>query len=151
MSKSTFILALCLLFVLPACNIFSDEFLSSPLSDQDIIRFVGAPLPDSATNAMMRGESALDTMVILRFDLPTSEVDNYIAALNIPEANLRQGYTPFLSDHPPYAVEWWNVDTRELSQPAYRGLYGQIGNKYYQVLAISMGEITTLYLQIFNT
>lgn len=150
MPKSSFILALCLLFVLPACNIFDNGFLSSPLNEQEIIRFVGAPLPESASQVEMWGEAALDTMVILRFEMDANDVEAYLASLSLNDV-LREGYTPFTNANAPYSVDWWDVDTSALSQNAYRGLRGQNGNKFYNVLVISTGEMTTLYIQVFNT
>jgi len=70
------------------------DFLSQPFNEQDAFAFIGSPLPAGATDVHVAGESALDTIVLVRFDAPLEEVTAWLAELGLTEP-LEPGYSPF--------------------------------------------------------
>ncbi len=85
--------------------------LSSPLSRAEIEQFMGFAIPAEATNLHTHGESALDTMVIARFDLPATALDAWLTTLPITEP-LHTKETLFATERAPYpeAESWWQLD-----------------------------------------
>jgi hypothetical protein len=128
--------------------------LTTPLNQEQVEAFIGAPFPQNATNIYTAGQSALDTMVIIRFDLPTEEVMGYLQSLGITN-RLEDGYSPFLSSVSPYqeAAEWWQIVAwNEQSEIVHQGLDERVGAKYYQILVLNPHEdVVTLYLQVYTT
>ncbi len=127
--------------------------LVQPLNQQAIIAFIGQPLPASATNVHATGEAALDTMVLVRFDLPRTDVAAYLAALGVTQP-LAVGYTPFFSATAPLkeAADWWLPPNAEAATGAFSGADQQIGSKHYKVIVVNPdATIVTVYLQVFNT
>ncbi|QLQ06629.1 MAG: hypothetical protein HZY76_11660 [Anaerolineae bacterium] len=61
------------------------RMLVQPFSPEEVIAFIGAPFPPSATGVQTMGEAALDTMVVARFEAPRSDVLTYLAGLGITE------------------------------------------------------------------
>lgn len=127
--------------------------LAQPFNQQEIMAFVGQPLPGSATNVHLLGEAALDTMVIVRFDLPRTHLPGYLTALGLT-LPLSANYTPFFSASPPLkeAADWWLPPNAEIATGTFDGADQQIGPKHYKVIVVNPdAAIVTVYLQVFNT
>ncbi|PKO23707.1 MAG: hypothetical protein CVU38_02435 [Chloroflexi bacterium HGW-Chloroflexi-1] len=86
------------------------RFLTQQFDRKAVEQCIGQPMPASATEIHTMGEAALDTMVIARFNLPSSDLAAYLAALGVTEP-LAPGDTPFLSTEAPFAdaTDWWQV------------------------------------------
>lgn len=126
--------------------------LIETFSSEQTAEFIGQPFPAAATRVHVAGEAALDTMVIARFDLPTAELDAYLAALGLTEP-LEPGHSPFFSADPPYpeAREWWSPPV-DGDSGDFSGLYQQVGDKHYKIVVVSPApEQMTVYLQVYNT
>ncbi len=84
-----------------------DELLSEPLDAQQAAAFIGQPFPAGASGLHVAGESALDTIIVARFDAPRDAVVSWLADLGITEP-LKPGYSPFFSSDPPLseAADW---------------------------------------------
>lgn len=116
---------------------------------------MGFAIPAEATNVYTQGEAALDTMVIARFDLPTSDLDAWLPTLPITEA-LHTKETLFATQHAPYpeAEAWWQLDTLNLQRDQYRYVYQFVNSKSYKILVVQLqpsDQLLTIYLQVFNT
>lgn len=129
--------------------------LSSPLNRAEIERFMNFAIPAEATNVHTHGESALDTMVIARFDLPATALDAWLTTLPISES-LQTTPDSFASLPAPYreAKAWWQLDSLNLQPEQYRYVYQFVSGKSYQILVVQLSpdaELLTIYLQVFNT
>lgn len=129
------------------------RMLVQPFSPEEVIAFIGAPFPPSATGVQTMGEAALDTMVVARFEAPRPDVLAYLADLGITEP-LTPGSSPFFSAGPPYAeaAAWWTPPIAGDKTGNFSGLYQQVGSKQYEVVVVEAeGDQVTVYLQVFNT
>lgn len=163
--RGAVILALLCLLSLAACvtipapdtrrEILPDpmRMLVQPFSPEEVIAFIGAPFPPSATGVQTMGEAALDTMVVARFEAPRPDVLAYLADLGITEP-LTPGSSPFFSAGPPYAeaAAWWTPPIAGDKTGNFSGLYQQVGSKHYNVALVDAGGGRAIvYLQVFNT
>ena len=126
--------------------------LAQQLDRTAVERFIGQPIPASATAVHTAGEAALDTVVLARFTLPDAELQPYLASLAITEL-LKSGYSPFFTASAPLpaAGVWWKAPIAGASG-AYRGLYQRVGSKNYLVVVTTAGgDLVTVYLQVHNT
>ena len=129
------------------------DFLSQPFGEQDAIAFIGSPLPAGATEVHVTGESALDTIVLVRFDAPMEEVTAWLAELGLTEP-LEAGYSPFFSSGPALseAADWWEPAAADSTGIDYSGLYQQVGAKYYSVVVTPLENgLVRVHLLAHNT
>jgi len=129
------------------------DFLSHPFNEQDAIAFIGRPLPAGATDVHVTGESALDTIVLVRFDAPLEEVTAWLAELGLTEP-LESGYSPFYSSGPSLseAADWWEPAAADSTGIDYSGLYQQVGAKYYSVVVTPLENgLVRVHLLAHNT
>ena len=129
------------------------DFLSQPFDEQEAIDFIGSPLPAGATGLHIAGESALDTIVVARFDAPQDDVTTWMADLGITEP-LEPGHSPFYSADPPLAeaADWWAPPAAGSTTAEFSGVYQQIGAKYYYIVATELEDgRVRVHLQVHNT
>lgn len=129
------------------------EFLSQPFNEQEAIAFIGSPLPAGVTDVHVAGESALDTIVLVRFDAPREDVVAWLAELGITES-LEPGYSPFYSSGPSLseAADWWEAPPADSTEVDYSGLYQQVGAKYYSVVVTPLENgLVRVHLVAHNT
>jgi len=129
------------------------DFLSQPFNEQDAIAFTGSPLPAGATDVHVAGESALDTIVLVRFDAPLEEVTAWLADLDLTEP-LEPGYSPFFSSGPSLseAADWWEPAAADSTGIDYSGLYQQVGAKYYSIVVTPLENgLVRVHLVAHNT
>ena len=135
----------------PAADDFMNQFVT-PLSEDQLIAFIGQPFPAAATGVAFAGEAALDTMEIARFSLPQDQVEAYLTSLGVTTP-LEATYTPFFSDSARYeqAASWWTPVSDSGKSASARGVYQQVGEKHYKVLMLEDGSgMATVYLQVYN-
>lgn len=129
------------------------EFLSQPFNEQDAIAFIGSPLPAGATEVHVTGESALDTIVLVRFDAPMAEVTAWLAELGLTEP-LKPGYSPFYSAAPLLSgtADWWAPPAAGSEPPDYDGVYQRVSQKTFNVVVTPLENgLVRVHLQVFNT
>lgn len=129
------------------------DFLSQPFGEQEAIAFIGSPLPAGATEVHVTGESALDTIVLARFDAPAEEVTTWLAELGLT-GSLELGYSPFYTSDPPLgeAADWWEAPAADSTETEYSGLYQQVGAKYYSVVVTPLENgLVRVHLLVHNT
>lgn len=114
--------------------------------------FVGVPFPDTASDVRIAGESALDTMVIARFELPEEDLYRFLDELGITEP-LTPGNTVFFPDAPLQEAEsWWQVPDFGNTSAKYMSVYQRIDTKSYKILAAEQDTgLLTVTMQVFNT
>lgn len=130
-----------------------DELLSEPLYAQQAAAFIGQPFPAGATGLHVTGESALDTIVIARFDAPREDVVAWLADLGITEP-LEPGYSPFHSSGPPLpeAADWWAPPAAGDLGSDFSGVHQQIGATYYNIVVRELENgMVRVHLQVYNT
>ena len=129
------------------------DFLSQPFGEQEAIAFIGSPLPAGATDVHVTGESALDTIVLARFDAPREDVVAWLAELGLTES-LEPGYSPFYSSGPSLreAANWREAPPADSTEVDYSGLYQQVGAKYYSVVVTPLENgLVRVHLLVHNT
>lgn len=130
-----------------------DELLSEPLDAQQAAAFIGQPFPAGASGLHVAGESALDTIIVARFDAPRDAVVSWLADLGITEP-LKPGYSPFFSSDPPLseAADWWEAPAADSTETEYSGLYQQVEAKYYSVVVTPLENgLVRVHLGVHNT
>lgn len=146
------------LLILAACkgNGLMYEYVEKTLSDAEILQFIGINEISNAQDIFMFGKSEGGNMVILRFDLPESDISDFLDCWGISSL-LRENYTPFIFPDAPYseAETWWDIPTKSDAEDhypySYRGLSTQIGNKSYAIVVINIDEsMTRIYMLVSN-
>jgi hypothetical protein len=130
-----------------------DELLSEPLDAQQAAAFIGQSFPPGASGLHVAGESALDTIIVARFDAPRDAVVSWLADLGITEP-LKPGYSPFFSSDPPLseAADWWEAPAADSTETEYSGLYQQVEAKYYSVVVTPLENgLVRVHLGVHNT
>lgn len=134
----------------------ADSFLlgmTQTLDEAEVAAFIGAPFPESATGVATAGESALDTIVVARFEAPLPDVLAYLDGLGLT-GPLQPGYSPFFSSESLIkgTEAWWSPPAVGDTTGNFSGLYQQSGPKYYNIVVVdSGGGRATVYMQVFNT
>jgi hypothetical protein len=130
-----------------------DALLTESFSQEQVAAFIGQPFPPGATGLHVIGESALDTIVIARFDAPREDVVAWLADLGLTEP-LKPGYSPFFSSDPPLseAADWWEAPAADSTETEYSGLYQQVEAKYYSVVVTPLENgLVRVHLGVHNT
>lgn len=130
-----------------------DEPLTETFGQEQAADFIGQPFPTGATGLHVTGESALDTIVIARFDAPREDVVAWLADLGITEP-LEPGYSPFYSSDPllPGTADWWAPPAAGDLGSDFSGVHQQIGAKYYNIAVRELENgMVRVHLQVYNT
>lgn len=129
------------------------DALTKTFDAQEVVAFIGQPFPAGATDLHVTGESALDTIVIARFDAPREDIVAWLADLGITEP-LVPGYSPFFSSDPPLdeAAGWWEPAAAGSEPPDYDGVYQRVSQKTFNVVVTPLENgLVRVHLQVFNT
>lgn len=135
-------------------HLFMDEMFASMVTEFDaeaVQAFIGAEFPETATNVYTVGESALDTFVAVRFDVPIEDLQPYLNEIGISEEFV-QGNSPFsITDLPiSGATDWWQIAESETMD--YSGLSDFVSPKSYNIMIVNLDDETVrIYMTAHNT
>jgi hypothetical protein len=112
---------------------------------QEVESYLGAALPQGASNIHFATQKQKTRIIWLRFDLPAaSDLSAFLAAIGLPTA-LRPGFTPFPAINPQEStLNWWQPPTTG----DYAGLYENTGQKVIEVLLDN--DHNTVYLRAYT-
>lgn len=129
-----------LILLLAGC----DSGLTSA-SQAEVEAFIGAPLPADARDLQAATTTGIDTLMIVRFDMPADQVDAFVSALGFTvEGRLNV---------PPWAasahdeVTWWRPYDTE-SYTSYEELID--GRGYQLVIVPQSDDRVVVYLEVFT-
>lgn len=99
---------------------------------QEVQGFIGANLPEGATNARFFTQNTQTRIIWLRFELPPgSDLNGFVQGMGMGEA-LKTGYTPFAAPNPQEAsLNWWTPS----AATTFSGVYANDGEKIREILA----------------
>lgn len=114
----------------------------------DAEAFIGAALPDGATNVQFATRDEFARVVWLRLTLPPdSDITPFVQAMGLPP-DIRDAFTPFLAQNYTEAdITWWTP----YAAPTFSGQHTIHTNKVYDLLLDRADPAAlTVYLRVYG-
>jgi hypothetical protein len=125
---------------------FQDDRPSRQEVNQQLGRF-SLTIPSSAKGIRSSEKVGLDTIVIVRFEIPQGELDGVLTAMGFPNGTIRNDRCLQDSDVPSDTLDWWRPDSLKNVKCAEWDIPGSMSRK---AIAGNIKGIAVVYIECFT-
>jgi hypothetical protein len=113
-----------------------------PMSQLEIERFAGFPIPITASDIHFSSHTGIDKTIYIRFDIPPNDLQAFLFGIS-SSIKLKSNYSPL--KHIEFDVDWWNPN----SAKTYSGVQYYPGGMVYDILVDHDSDaISVVYITI---